>query len=367
MKKLSYLNSQELKNLFLNKIPLIDVRAPVEFAQGHLPGAVNLPILNDEERALIGITYKKEGQEAAVQLGYKLVSGDVKNSRLQKWLQFINQNPETVIYCFRGGLRSKITQKWLQEAGVARPLIQGGYKRVRNFLIDEVHQFANKSSLLILSGTTGSGKTSFLNEVKSFYPVLDLEALACHRGSAFGAISLSQPSQINFENQIAVSLLSVQESPKKFLVEDESRLIGSCAVPQSFFIKMRQSPVIWIEETLENRVENIFRDYIREPMFAKETAKVLDIFKRYKVSTSKISKKLGGLRTQELLGLISHSEQEFLMSQDLSSNKIWIEKLLIYYYDPMYLSSLDRRQVKVLFKGSRADCAEFLAQGTELD
>lgn len=360
------MNNVDFKKLFLKKNPLIDVRAPVEFSQGHLPGAVNLPILNNEERSLIGTIYKKEGHNAAVELGYKLVSGDVKNSRLNKWLRYIEQNPETVIYCFRGGLRSQTTQKWLQEAGVVRPLIQGGYKRARKFLIDEVNKFANESSLLILSGTTGSGKTSFLNEVKPFCPILDIEALACHRGSAFGAMNFPQPTQANFENQMAVSLLDVQDYKKPLLVEDESKLIGSCAIPKSFFNKMRESPVLWIDESLETRVNNIFQDYVIEPMLEKETLKVSDIFDKYKASMIKISKKLGGLRTQELLNLLTESEKEFFISKDLSSNKLWIEKLLIYYYDPMYLDSLDRRRVKILFKGSRNECVEFLRDEVEV-
>ncbi|MBC7457891.1 MAG: tRNA 2-selenouridine(34) synthase MnmH [Bdellovibrionaceae bacterium] len=354
------MTSEELQELFSKRTSLIDVRAPVEFAQGHLPGAINLPILNDEERALIGTLYKKEGNEAAVQLGFKIVSGEIKNTRLQKWLDFISQNPETVIYCFRGGLRSQITQQWIQQAGVARPLIKGGYKRARNFLIEEMDHFSKNSSLLILSGTTGSGKTSFLHELKSFYPTIDLESLACHRGSAFGAMSTPQPSQINFENELAVSLLAFKYVQNRILIEDESRLIGQRAVPKPFFDKMRASPVLWIDETLENRVNNIFQDYIHSIMFEKESLIVLNVFARYKNSVQNISKKLGGLRTLELLDLLQKAENEFLSSKNLDFNKEWIEKLLIYYYDPMYLNSLDSRQVNVLFKGSRSDCADFL-------
>lgn len=354
------MNSTELKNLFLQKTPLLDVRAPIEFNLGHLPGAVNLPILNDDERALIGTTYKKEGNEAAVQLGYKLISGEIKNRRVQKWEKFIVENPTSVIYCFRGGLRSQITQKWIEEIGILRPIIKGGYKKARQFLIDEVVKFSEKNSLIILSGATGSGKTHFLSEVNYFYPTLDLEALACHRGSAFGALAKPQPSQINFENELAVSLLDYEDLTKPLLVEDESRLVGQRAVPKGFFDKMRASPVLWIEETLENRVQNIFQDYILEAMFEKETSAVLEVFAKYKKSVLSISKKLGGLRAQELLSLLQKSENEYLSSQNLNFNKEWIEKLLVYYYDPMYMSSLQQRQVQVLFKGRREECREYL-------
>ena len=349
----------------MNETAFIDVRAPVEFAIGSLPNATNLPILNDEERALIGLTYKNEGNEAAIKLGYNLVSGEVKNSRVNSWVSFIRENPESVIYCFRGGLRSQITQKWIQEAGIERPIIKGGYKRVRNFLIDEVDSISENSKMVILSGTTGSGKTKFLNEVKSFYPGLDLEALACHRGSAFGATNTNQPSQINFENNLALFLMQFKTSALKeipLLVEDESRLIGSRALPKSFFDRMRASPVLWIEETLEGRLNNIFEDYILNEMFDKDNDLVLAIFARYKASVQKISKKMGGLRTQELIGLLKKSEDDYINSNELSSNKEWIEKLLVYYYDPLYLSSLERRKANILFKGNRFECAVFLKE-----
>ncbi|MGZ3690218.1 MAG: tRNA 2-selenouridine(34) synthase MnmH [Pseudobdellovibrio sp.] len=353
------MNNDELRNLFLQKTPLIDVRAPVEFAQGHLPGAVNLPILNDEERALIGTTYKQEGNEAAVKLGYELVSGEIKKNRVQKWVDYIRENPETVIYCFRGGLRSQITQKWILETGINRPLIKGGYKRTRQFLIDEIQNYAQNSEMILISGPTGSGKTDFLQQMQTSYPAIDLEALACHRGSAFGATDREQPSQINFENALALELMKskVRDLPKALLLEDESHLIGKRAIPKTFFDQMRASPVVWIEEPLETRVQNIFRDYVVARM---KNQKRSEIFGTYKSAILKISKKLGGLRTQELLKLLEDSENEYLNSQKLDLNKTWIEKLLIYYYDPMYLGSIERRRVSVLFKGRSSDCAEYL-------
>lgn len=354
------MNSEELRNYFLSKTAFIDVRAPVEFTQGHLPGATNLPILNDEERALIGTTYKKQGRDLAIELGYNLVSGDIKNLRVQKWLEFVSQNPEAVIYCFRGGLRSQITQKWLREAGVVRPLIKGGYKQVRNFLIEEIKKFSESNSLLLLSGKTGSGKTKFLNEVNTFYPTLDLEALAQHRGSAFGAKNIEQPTQINFENQIAVALLGLKSLQKSLLIEDESKLIGSRALPKVFFEKMRLSPVVWIEENLENRVNNVFQDYILDAMLGSKSEEVQDVFLKYKASIYKISKKLGGLRAQEILNLMKASEAQFLDSKNLECNKLWIEKLLVYYYDPLYLDSINRRKVRYAFKGNQAECLNYL-------
>jgi tRNA 2-selenouridine synthase len=134
----SNITAEYYKSLFFEDTPLIDVRAPVEFATGSLPNSVNLPILNDEERALIGTTYKTQGRETAIQLGHQLISGDVKEQRLQAWRSYIDLHPHAVIYCFRGGLRSQITQQWLKEAGIQRPLITGGYKAVRSFIIETI-------------------------------------------------------------------------------------------------------------------------------------------------------------------------------------------------------------------------------------
>jgi tRNA 2-selenouridine synthase len=250
----------------------------------------------------------------------------------------------------------------LKESGQDISLIVGGYKKARNFLIEETNNFSDVNSMIILSGQTGSGKTTFLNEVKSFYPILDLEELAKHRGSAFGATDFEQPTQINFENQLAVTLLSFKNLQKKLLVEDESKLIGSRALPKSFFDKMRVSPVLWIDETLENRVNNIFQTYIVDAMYEKESNKILNVFSKYKASVLKISNKLGGLRTQELLSILNNSESDFLQTGSLDSNKLWIEKLLVYYYDPLYLSSIQRREVKYVFKGSRLECESFLKE-----
>lgn len=355
-----FLNNDELQNLFFNKTPFIDLRAPVEFAQGHLPNAINLPILNNEERALIGTTYKKQGRETAIKLGYDLVSGEVKKARVQKWLEFINKNPAAILYCFRGGLRSQISQKWLKESGQDVSLIEGGYKKARNFLIEETNKFSETKSMIILSGKTGSGKTTFLNQVKSFYPTLDLEELAKHRGSAFGSTDFEQPTQTNFENLLSVALINLKDLQKKLLVEDESKLIGSRALPKSFFEKMRVSPVLWVEETIENRVNNIFQTYVVEAMREKESSKILNVFSKYKASVLKISNKLGGLRAQEILNLLNNSESDFLQTGSFESNKLWIEKLLVYYYDPLYLSSIEKREVNYIFKGTRLECESFL-------
>lgn len=364
------------RDLFLQSLPLIDVRAPVEFEQGTLPGAVNLPILNDAERALVGTTYKMKGQDAAVALGLQLISSEVKEQRVELWNQYIQAHPQAVLFCYRGGKRSQFTQKWLRERGVERPLIEGGYKAIRNFLLGEIDRFSAAYSLDVVSGPTGSGKTLLLKSLEKTHPVLDLEGLARHRGSAFGAREIAQPSQANFENSAAVAMLRLEDRISERLVpivEDESRLIGKCYLPTSLFERMRNSEVIWVDEKLEKRVENIFADYILQtsiglassnsPRCAEESdilrQQAIDLFKHYRSATLAIQRKLGGLRTQEVIEAIETSESDFINRNSLDSNRQWIGLLLQYYYDPLYLGSLERRQVKVKFKGSFAECQSY--------
>ncbi|MEK2687869.1 tRNA 2-selenouridine(34) synthase MnmH [Bdellovibrio sp. GT3] len=350
---MSRIATSELRKLFLDKTPLVDVRAPVEFSEGSLPGAVNLPIMDDVQRAAVGTTYKREGREAALALGHQLVSGEVKESRLQRWAAFIRENPDTVLFCFRGGLRSRITQTWLSEMGVNRPLIEGGYKVARQFLREAVDQSSQKP-LLILSGPTGSAKTKVLNQAKSFYPSIDMESLAHHRGSAFGATASPQPTQIDFENSLAVDFLRLTSvaSTTGILLEDESRLIGRCAVPENLFNQMRASALVYLEEPFEQRVENIFNDYVAGTAIGKRDVEAaLGEFTKFKNAVKTISRKLGGLRAQEILNDLEFCEQDYLKHQKLDQNRVWIEKLLRYYYDPAYSQSFAKRNPKVLMRG----------------
>ena len=183
----------DLLNIFLSNTPLLDVRAPVEFAQGAFPGAVNLPLMNDEERHEVGIRYKEAGQQSAIELGHSLVSGRLKDRRIQSWVEFANAHPDGVLYCFRGGLRSRITQQWLHEAGVDYPRITGGYKAMRRFLIDAIERLSQQARFVIVGGMTGSGKTDV---IAALTHAIDLEGLAHHRGSSFGGHPDHQPCEL---------------------------------------------------------------------------------------------------------------------------------------------------------------------------
>lgn len=358
-----HISKENFAEIFLSARPLIDVRAGIEFQQGALPGAVNLPILNDEERALVGTTYKQKGSEAAVELGHKLVCGDIKAARVQAWVEHVRAHPDSIIYCFRGGLRSQTAQAWLQEAGVVRPLIVGGYKRARNFLMDHINTFATSGESLVLSGPTGSAKTALIKRAAEFYPAVDLEGLAQHRGSAFGAMTLAQPAQAQFENLLAIELLRVpaQRPGARTLFEDESRLIGRSVVPDLLFANMRSSKVFYVQESFDQRVQNIFVDYISTTAIGTGSeAEALAVFARYKASTLAISRRLGGARTEEVLQDLADSEAEYLAGRGLESHRVWIGKLLKYYYDPLYNDSFQRRHPEIEFRGSGEEILEKL-------
>jgi tRNA 2-selenouridine synthase len=383
-----FVESQQYSELLLSGRVIVDVRAPAEFAEGSLPGSINLPILDDTERALIGTCYKKKGPSAAVQLGYELVSGANREKKIHDWVSYFRTDPDAVLTCFRGGQRSRIAQEWLKEAGISAPRIQGGTKAIRSFLMEQIAVFSQNRAFTLISGPTGSGKTHFLRACAEFSAFVDLEELAHHKGSAFGKEDRPQPTQVDFENRLALQLMRQEERLRNqrglfFLVEDESRMIGSCSQPGVFFEKLRQSPVIWLEVSLPERVQNIFKDYVLEtPIGAGDFERGQKIFDRYKEALSRIQKRLGGLRYVEILKDLEHCQHEFIAAkanqnssekcseknsekngQALASHLVWIEKLLVYYYDPLYNRSLEMRQPEVFFRGSPESALDLVKAG----
>ncbi len=341
----------QLKRLFLDEAPMIDVRAEVEFAQGAFPGAVNIPILNDEERHLVGISYRSDGPDAAEKLGYELVAGDEKAQRLERWIDFVDQNPGTFLYCFRGGKRSQIACEWLKDVGTKVTRIPGGYKSMRRFLLD---QFQNIPRLLVVSGKTGVGKTELLSLLDGS---VNLEHLAHHRGSAFGRHPDPQPSQISFENAVAINFLkfTAGRSQGSLYVEDEGRLIGRIQLPQALQTAMKMAPIILLEDSLENRVCRIYQEYIvcqwqEYSLRFSDTAEVH--FSEYLYTAiDAIRKRLGGVAHAKVRKLLQNA-LESQKSGDFEPHKTWIKPLLQDYYDPMYSYQLEKKADRIVHRGS---------------
>lgn len=351
---------EALSRLFIADTPLLDVRAPVEFQRGAFPTAKNIPLLNDEERHEVGIRYKQAGQDAAIKLGHELVSGEIKQQRLTAWSEYIAANPGALLYCFRGGQRSKIVQQWLQEAGVNISRIEGGYKKMRRFLIDNIDKTAAEQKLIIIAGKTGCGKTHLLDEVGM---ALDLEGRANHRGSAFGRRIEGQPSQIDFENHLSIDLLKLRaNSPAHIFVEDESRAVGSLSVPPVLFTAMRNSPLAVIEQPLEARIDVILNDYILANHADFKRHYPDDHFQHFaeylRQALGRIRRRLGDENFSAIDDAMESALQVHEREGVVEGHRIWIEHLLSQYYDPMYDYQLEKKLQRLIFRGSQD---EFLA------
>ncbi|MCE9679748.1 tRNA 2-selenouridine(34) synthase MnmH [Shewanella sp. AS1] len=357
------ISKAQYAEIFTRDHPIMDVRAPVEFIKGAFPASTNHPLMQDEERRLVGTRYKEQGQDAAIALGHSLVCGEVKQQRIDAWLDYFRANPGAYLYCFRGGLRSRLTQQWLKEAGLRIPFIEGGYKAMRQFLIETIDEAPQKSNMLILSGITGSGKTDFIQLRQE---AVDLEGIAHHRGSSFGRRFKPQPSQINFENALAVALLKHQK--KQFthlLLEDESYLIGRSALPQAFYKGMQSANIVVLEESLSARLSRLLDEYVHK-MVAEYQDNLgqeegFSAFTDYlHLSVSGIKKRLGGKQHDEIQALIDSALAAQLSRGDTQTHLEWIGLLLEKYYDPMYQYQIGRKQDRIIFKGDHQAVHQWL-------
>ena len=357
-------NTDNYRELFLNEVPLLDTRAPIEFGKGAFPGAVNLPLMDDFERQEVGTCYKQHGQDAAIALGHQLVNGPKKAERIAAWAAFAGANPHGYLYCFRGGLRSQITQQWLQEeAGVSYPRVLGGYKAMRAFLLQVTTQAVRECAFIVLGGMTGTGKTEVLGQLDNS---LDLEGHARHRGSSFGRHAHAQPSQIDFENSLSIDILKKRAAHRElFIVEDESLLIGSCSLPIELHQGMQGYPMVWLEDSMANRIERILGDYVidlcGEFVAAHGDEDGFPLFsRRLRESLDRIARRLGGERHQRLASIMDAALAEQQRSGAVDLHRGWIEGLLAEYYDPMYAYQRTLKSSRIEFTGNHAAVTDYL-------
>lgn len=332
--------------------PLLDVRAPVEFAKGAFSNTVNLPLMNDAERSAVGTCYKQHGQQAAIALGHQLVSGALKQQRIDSWVDFVRKHPDGMLYCARGGMRSQIVQQWLAEQGVVYPRVSGGFKALRHASLQVIAQAASRP-LLLLTGPPGSGKTRLLRQLN----MIDLEGLANHRGSAFGQLLTPQPPQVRFENDLASAILQTQQQQLQYLLlEDESLLIGQRSIPHPLYQAMQRSAVLLLEEPLEKRIDAVLHDYVTDFMAKAAAANDETAFTvlstHLQQGMQRISKRLGGALFSELQAMLLQALAEQQCSGDSSLHRVWISGLLTDYYDPMYRYQLQKRALPVMMQGN---------------
>jgi tRNA 2-selenouridine synthase len=306
----------------LSNYLIIDVRSPGEYAHAHIPTAFSLPLFTDEERAAIGTTYKQESREAAIKLGLPFFGTKMQNmiEQVEGWVAVYEKTnakkPTILVHCWRGGMRSAAVAWLLDLYGFKTKQLTGGYKAYRNWVLA---QFEKNYTMKVLGGFTGSGKTEILLQLqKSKIPVIDLEGLANHKGSAFGALGQNeQASQEQFENNLAEALLNISAAHPYFWIEDESQRIGTNMLPISFFKNMRNSICYFIDIPFEARLQFIVEAYGR---FA-----IADLI----AATLRIQKRLGGLETKTAVNFLVENNIEAAFS------------ILLKYYDKVYLKNIE--------------------------
>lgn len=299
-------------------LEIIDVRSENEFEDGHIPGAVNIPILTDEERKVVGTLYKQNGRNTAVFKGLEL-SGPNLSKRLRLGVKTAS-NEKVLVHCWRGGMRSEFYSFLLKFYGLEPILLKGGYKSFRNYAHD---LFSAPRNLVVLGGKTGSGKTLLLAHLRELgEQVIDLEQLAHHRGSAFGALGMpDKPTQEQFENNLFFAIKDMD--PKKPVwIEDEGRTIGDKVIPEGLWTQMKAAKMVFVERSFEERLDQIMLDYGK---FSKE---------ELIASMLKIGKRLGPQHVKRAVELIQTDDIREAFTMALA------------YYDKSYDYNLEKNETK---------------------
>lgn len=307
--------------IFLQSIPgslVLDVRSPGEYESAHLPGARNLPLFTNAERAEVGTAYKQKSREAAIKIGLDHFGPKMRPmvETVEQWLQETGNTRRVAIYCWRGGMRSGAVAWLLNLYGFEVQVLTGGYKAFRRWTLD---RFEQPHCLKVLGGYTGSGKTLLLEELarRGEY-VIDLEALACHKGSAFGKMDQPQPSQEMFENKLALELDAA--AGRQVWLEDESQRIGTVNIPKALWLQMRSSPLFFLDIPFDERLRHILQEY---GQIAPD---------RLRECTERIAKRFGPLETKLTLAHLESGEIEAAF------------RLLLQYYDKRYRKGLHNRE-----------------------
>lgn len=357
-------NGTDYRAILTAGTAIIDVRAPVEFHQGSLPAATNLPLMNDDERAAVGTCYKRQGAEAALALGHRLVAGDIREQRIHAWRNACLRAPSGYICCARGGQRSHIVQAWLKESGIDYPLIEGGYKALRQAAMQATEALVQQPMILI-GGCTGNGKTPLVRQ----QPLgIDLEGLAHHRGSSFGRTLNAQHQQATFENHLACTLLQRSQGQEaiRWVLEDEGQMIGANHLPECLRERMAQSPIAVVDDPFDIRLERLREEYFTH-MYQAFTeaygeAQGWSEYSEYlHHGLFAIRRRLGLQRFAELTQTLDHALAEQQRTGATDPHFAWLIPLLNEYYDPMYRYQLEKKASKIVFRGTSETVAQWLA------
>ena len=355
-----FIETSDFPELLSSGAALLDVRAEIEFESASLPRTYSAPILTTSEREAVGICYADHGQDAAIALGHQLVHGETKLARIEAWKTIVQEQRARAVMCWRGGMRSQLAQEWLLQSGIAVPRIRGGYKALRSYLLGVLPELLNQCHIIVIGGKTGCGKTALLESIQSQFGVLDLEALANHRGSAFGDVLGEQPTQSTFENHLVVALLQLTHAGKRhIIVESESRLIGRLALPNALCEAMSNAPFIELQCTEQERIDRTINEYvICNPLLSSlpDNQRLNTLREYLRRSIEKISRRLGGVRTQEALKCID----EACTRSEPTAHQDWISSVLTDYYDPFYARYLEANASRTVFRGTKSSVCSYL-------
>lgn len=294
---------------------VIDVRSPKEFQESTFPEAINLPLLEDQERETVGILYKHFGQKTAVEKGYGFLQE--KMAEFEKATKVIPDAKNLTVFCARGGMRSQVVTALLRYMGHNAKQLTGGYKVFRNFTIDRLNTYRFQKPI-VLHGKTGVGKTLVLNGLEN---VLDLEGLAEHRGSLFGGVGKNPVSQKTFETKLLKALEALNPERPVF-IEGESRKVGNASIPDAIFRQMRSATNFLLEASIETRVSRTVKEYITDqPGLEPEIRSIIQ----------QLKSDLGGKQLDQLLELFD--------SKDYAS---CFKAILLNYYDKKYTHSMKK-------------------------
>jgi tRNA 2-selenouridine synthase len=299
-------------------VPVIDVRAPAEFFRGHIPGACNIPLFDDLERAEVGIMYHKAGREEAIKKGLEIV-GPKMRAYVDEALNLAIDH-QLLVYCWRGGMRSESMAWLLSTAGIRVSVLENGYKGYRRHIRAS---FERNQPVIIIGGMTGSGKTELLNKMADFgFQIVDLERLANHKGSVFGNLGLpEQPTNEQFENDLGKVWLELDPA-KPVFIEDESINIGRDSIPKSLYLKMQKAPAFYVDMPSECRVERLFSEYAH---FAPDVLNQL---------IGKITRRLGGANAKAAVQAIEEGHLRDAI------------RISLIYYDKAYGFGAGKRERK---------------------
>jgi len=297
----------------LAKAVLVDVRSEKEFAEGTIPGAVNIPLFNNEERAIIGTIYTQESPKKAMEIGLEIASSKLPS--LYKQVEMLAGKGPVMLFCWRGGMRSKSLAVVLELMGLSVYRLSGGYKAYRRSIVD-FFSAELPYHVVVLRGNTGTGKTEALQKLKSEgYPVIDLESLSNNRGSVFGYIGLGpQPSQKQFETMLYEQIMNYSEYPY-LVVECESKRIGRITLPDSLYTAMQEGTQILFYDSLDNRAKRLVKEYTQMSQAADDLGKALE----------RLKKRLGKANLDKLAVMLEKQEYED-----------FARMIIVEYYDPLY-------------------------------